>query len=120
MALRFKLDENIPRDAVALLNAAAHDAHSVGDEHLEGSQDALLLDVCRNEARVLVTLDLDFADIRQYPPSSHAGVWVLRPPTQSIENILNVLRGALALNATEPADRRLWIVERDRVRIRDA
>lgn len=53
-------------------------------------------------------LDLDFADIRPYPPSTHAGVWVLRPPTQSIENTLAVLRGALALLTTETPEQRLW------------
>lgn len=94
MAARFKLDENLPREAQVLLLDAGHDAHSVHDERLVGHADAKIFDVCLNEDRVLVTLDLDFADIRQYPPSSHGGVWVLRPETQSIENTLSVLRGA--------------------------
>jgi hypothetical protein len=62
--------------------------------------------------------DLNFADTRLYPPSSHPGVWVLRPATQSIENTLSVVKGALALLETEESARRLWIVEPDRVRIR--
>ena len=49
---------------------------SVIDEHLEGTPDAQLLDACRSESRLLITLDLDFADIRAYPPSGHAGIWV--------------------------------------------
>ncbi|HTP46155.1 MAG TPA: DUF5615 family PIN-like protein [Casimicrobiaceae bacterium] len=119
MAVRFKLDENIPGDAASLLRAAGHEVQSVVDEHLEGTLDAKLLDTCRNESRLLITLDLDFADIRAYPPSGHAGIWVLRPHAQSIVTILALLRGALALLAKEPAERRLWIVEHDRVRIRD-
>jgi predicted nuclease of predicted toxin-antitoxin system len=119
MVVRFKLDENIPGDAAALLRAAGHEVQSVVDEHLEGTPDAQLLDACRNESRLLITLDLDFADIRAYPPSGHAGIWVLRPHAQNIEAILTVLRGAVALLAKEPAHRRLWIVEHDRVRIRD-
>ena len=119
MAVRFKLDENIPDDAASLLRAAGHEVQSVVDEHLEGTLDAKLLDTCRNESRLLITLDLDFADIRAYPPSGHAGIWVLRPHAQSIVTILALLRGALALLAKEPAERRLWIVEHDRVRIRD-
>jgi hypothetical protein len=39
--------------------------------------------------------------------------------TQSIGNILAVLRGAMALLAKEPTDKRLWIVEETRVRIRE-
>ena len=119
MAARFKLDENLPGEAQVLLLDAGHDAHSVHDERLVGHADAKIFDVCLNEVRVLVTLDLDFADIRQYPPSSHGGVWVLRPETQSIENTLSVLRGALALVGDEPTTNRLWIVEPGRVRIRE-
>jgi predicted nuclease of predicted toxin-antitoxin system len=97
MAGRFKLDENLPRDAQALLFAAGHDVETAIEEHLAGNPDAKVLDACCAESRVLVTLDLDFADIRLYPPSTHAGVWVLRPATQSIKNTLSVLKGALAL-----------------------
>jgi predicted nuclease of predicted toxin-antitoxin system len=63
MAARFKLDENLPRDAQALLLAAGHDAHTVNDRRLAGRPDSKIFDVCLNEDRVLVTLDLDFADI---------------------------------------------------------
>ena len=119
MSARFKLDENLPRDARILLADAGHDAHSARDERLGGGPDARILEACLNEDRILVTLDLDFASIRAYPPSSHRGIWVLRPVTQSIENILAVLRGALALLVKEPTDKRLWIVEPTRVRIRE-
>ena len=71
---RFKLDETLPRDAKALLLAAGHDVESAIDERLAGNPDAKVLDACRAEGRVLITLDLDFADIRLYPPSTHSGV----------------------------------------------
>jgi predicted nuclease of predicted toxin-antitoxin system len=119
MGARFKVDENLPREAQALLHSAGHDAQTVHDEGLVGHPDATILDVCLNEDRVLITLDLDFSDIRQYPPSSHRGIWVLRPETQSIENTLLVLKGALALVSDEPTAQRLWIVEPGRVRIRE-
>jgi predicted nuclease of predicted toxin-antitoxin system len=119
MVVRFKLDENIPGDAASLLRAAGHEVHSVVDEHLEGTSDAQLLDACLKEGRLLITLDLDFADIRGYPPSRHAGIWVLRPRAQNIEAILALLRGALSLLSSELVNRRLWIVEHNRVRIRD-
>ena len=119
MGARFKVDENLPREAQELLHSAGHDAHTVHDERLVGQPDSTILDVCLNEDRVLITLDLDFSDIRQYPPSSHRGMWVLRPETQSIENTLLVLKGALALVSDEPTAQRLWIVEPGRVRIRE-
>ena len=118
MAACFKIDENVPRAAVTLLGEAGYDVRTVIDQHLGGLPDAAVLDVCRSERRVLVTLDLDFADIRLYPVDSHAGVWVLRPATHSINNILVVLRGALDALGTETCENRLWIVEPSRVRIR--
>ena len=119
MAARFKIDENLPRAAQALLRDAGHDAQTVHDERLVGDPDARILDVCLNEDRVLVTLDLDFSDIREYPPSGHRGIWVLRPEAQSIERTLSVLKGALALLDDEATAHRLWIVEPGRVRIRE-
>jgi hypothetical protein len=79
--MRLKLDENLPVEATRLLRASGHDAWSVVDQHLQGTADDALDRVCRDEGRILVTLDLDFSDIRSYPPaqspltgrSGHAG-----------------------------------------------
>jgi len=46
MAARFKVDENLPREAQALLLNAGHDAQTVHDERLVGHSDAKILDVC--------------------------------------------------------------------------
>ena len=119
MPARFKLDENLSRDAEALLRKAGHDVHTVLDEHLVGNLDSRVFDASRAEDRILVTFDLDFSDIRRYPPASHKGIWVLRPHTQSIENTLALLRGALVVLQPEPARGRLWIIEPERVRIRE-
>jgi predicted nuclease of predicted toxin-antitoxin system len=117
--VRFKLDENIPRDAGALLKRGNHDVHSVFDEQIAGGVDDRLLALCRKEKRILITLDRDFGDIRLYPPSSHAGVWILRPAYQTIDSILSLLDAALAVAQSEPAEGRLWIVEPGQIRIRE-
>jgi predicted nuclease of predicted toxin-antitoxin system len=71
------------------------------------------------ENRILITLDLDFADIRLYPPSDHQGIWVLRPRSQSIDNVLSLVNGAVAVLKSETAAQRLWIVEPGRIRIHE-
>jgi predicted nuclease of predicted toxin-antitoxin system len=119
MAVRFKLDENLPRDAAAFLRNAGHEIQTALEERLGGRADFLILDACRKERRILVTLDLGFGDIRLYSPTSHAGIWVLRPTLQGIESILELLHGALTLLKTEPSEKRLWVVEHGRVRIRE-
>ena len=92
---------------------------TVLEESLGGSADREILDASLTERRILITLDLDFSDIRLYPPASHNGIWVLRPPTQSIDNTLALLRGALGVLKTERTEKRLWIVELGQVRIHD-
>lgn len=119
MRLRFKLDENIPREAEVLLSGSGHDSHSVISEDIAGCPDEELIEVCRREQRILVTLDLDFSDIRLYPPALHSGIWILRPPSQSVSAICSLLERALSMLKVEPAERHLWIVDIERVRIRD-
>lgn len=104
---------------MALLRDAGHDVQTVLEECLGGSADSKILDVCRTEGRVLITYDLDFSDIRLYPPATHKGIWVLRPQTQSIDSVLALLKGALGVLETESTLSRLWIIESSQVRIRE-
>ena len=115
--IRFKVDENLPRQVSDLLKAQGHDAITVRDQGLVGSPDADLSRVCRTEGRAMVTLDLDFSNIRVYPPEEHPGIIVLRLERQDKERVLSVVNGMLPLLSVEPLKEKLWIVEPDRVRI---
>ena len=77
--MRAKLDENLPVEAVELLRAAGWECDTVYDEGLAGGEDPKVASACQAGARVLFTLDLDFADIRAYPPNEYVGIVVLRP-----------------------------------------
>lgn len=116
--MRFKLDENLPAEAAVLLREAGHDATTVLEQAMGGEPDASVADVCRREARTLVTLDTDFADIRAYPPEAYSGLLVLRLRQQDKPHVLGVLRRLLPLLNREPLDRALWIVEEDRIWVR--
>jgi predicted nuclease of predicted toxin-antitoxin system len=118
VAARFKLDENLPRDAEDLVRRAGHSVETVLAELLGGEADSSVLDACRRESRILVTYDLDFADTRAYPPASHPGIWILRPARQSVSTTLTLLSRALKLIATESPQHRLRIIDDARVRIR--
>lgn len=113
-----KIDENVPIDAIDMLSRAGHDCKTVYDEDLGGAPDERIAEVCRTEQRVLITLDLDFADIRRYPPGSYPGIVVLRPRKPDCIQTMNLLGRAITLLASVPVVGRLWIVEPDRVRVR--
>ena len=76
--MKFKLDENMPMDFEVLLRELGHDVASVVDEGLQGEADPPVLRAAAHEGRILLTFDLDFADIRHYPPGTHAGIVVFR------------------------------------------
>ncbi len=116
--MKFKIDENLPVEAADLLRAAGHKADTVQEEGLEGAEDETLSERIRLEERAIITLDLDFSDIRAYPPQDYFGIIILRPSRQDKDSFLALVRRFLPLLATEPLAKRIWIVEPDRIRIR--
>lgn len=116
--MKFKIDENLPIEFVELLHAANQDAVTVGAQRLSGETDSKLAELCQREARIMVTLDLDFADIRVYPPKRFPGFIVLRVARQDKSHLINAFQNAVHLLGREPLEHRLWIVEENRVRIR--
>ncbi len=118
--MRFKLDENLPPEATALLRNGGHDVLTVWDQKLRGRPDNEVAEACRRESRAFVTLDTGFADIRGYPPGEHSGLIVLRLQKQSRKDVLAVLERVEPLLMSEPLARCLWVVDEQRVRIRRA
>lgn len=115
--MRFKIDENLPDELVTVLQQKGYDACTARDEKLNGRPDVELAAACKSERRTIVTLDLDFSDITAFPPEEYAGIMVLRVRSQSKPHVLSVFTALLPLFETEPLDRKLWIVEEDRVRV---
>jgi predicted nuclease of predicted toxin-antitoxin system len=118
--MRAKLDENLPVEAADLLRKAGWECDTVYDEGLAGADDPELAAACQAGARVLFTLDLDFADIRAYPPSEYVGIVVLRPTEPSQRQVLQLVSRVLPVLSAEWTEYRLWIVEPARVRVRGA
>ena len=116
--MKFKVDENLPREVADVLQHAGHDASTVHDEALGGRADPVIAQVCRDEERILVTLDRGFGDPRLYDLQTYPGFLVLRPERQDKNRILDLLARTIPLFGSEPVEHRLWIVEETRVRIR--
>jgi predicted nuclease of predicted toxin-antitoxin system len=116
--MRFKTDENLPEEFAQILRAANWDALSVVEQRLRGSVDSEIARICQSEERVLITLDIGFADIRSYPPREYIGIIALRPARQDKPSILAIAsRIVMALN-DHPINHELWIVDDRRIRIR--
>lgn len=74
------------------LNGAGYSAERVTDEGLSGAEDAVVWQRACSEGRLFLTLDLDFADVRRFPPGSHPGILLLRPRNRSRDAVLEILQ----------------------------
>jgi hypothetical protein len=91
---------------------------TVWDQGLQGIADERLFEVCRAEARALVTLDRDFGQVMRFPPEMSAGIVILDVgPQVTVQGILDRLKDFLAVLKTRPVSGALWIIEPGRVRI---
>jgi predicted nuclease of predicted toxin-antitoxin system len=120
--MRFLVDANLPRSCLALLQAFGHSAEHVRDLGLGGAPDAQVAARARETSAVLLTRDLDFSDIRAYPPAASPGLIVLRLPDDAVaRQILNLLERFLKkADLVESVPAHLVILESDRVRFRPA
>lgn len=116
----FKIDENLPADAARLLRASGFAADTVRDQGLSGADDEVVANVAQRENRVLITLDLDFSNIRAYPPEAYSGIVVLRVRNQDKRTVLAVLQRAIRVLSHQSPAGQLWIVESDRIRYRQS
>jgi len=116
--MKFKIDENLPIELATLLQNEGYDASTIYSEDLKGAKDPTVIAVCQQEQRVLITLDLDFADIKTYPPKDYAGIIVLRVYKQDKPYLISFFQKLIPAIGQYPLEGHLWIVEEGKIRIR--
>jgi predicted nuclease of predicted toxin-antitoxin system len=116
--VKFKLDENFGTRTQQIFAQFGHDVHTVRQESLQGTSDRHLYEICKIEKRCLVTLDLDFTDVINFPPQQTGGIVVIRVPRNPTLKLLErLIRQLLQTVEQEPFEGNLWIVEVGRIRI---
>jgi len=78
MSTRVKVDEDLPQQVADLFTQHGYDAMTVVTQGWRGLPDEELWLRVQQERRWLITADKGFADLRTYPPGSHAGVLLFR------------------------------------------
>lgn len=116
--MKFLLDANLPFSAKVAF-PLSHEVFHVRDIGLERATDAAIFAWARKHCAVLVTRDLDFANIIQFPPRVSFGIIVLRlPSSYPAAEITRVLREFLTKADVETFPRSIVIVEEGRFRVR--
>jgi predicted nuclease of predicted toxin-antitoxin system len=119
--MKFKLDENLGLLGKALLEAEGHDVMTVAEQRLSGAADGRIYDVCRDEGRVLITLDHDFAQTIRFLPKATRGIVAIECKGRlSSSMIFARLREFITVLQTRPITSELWIVEPGRIRIHES
>ena len=95
MAMRVKIDEDLPRQIAELFAQHDYEAATVVEQGWQGLSDEQLWPQVQQEGRLLVTADKGFADLRTYPPGSHSGVLLLRLDEESRRGYLELIRTVL-------------------------
>jgi predicted nuclease of predicted toxin-antitoxin system len=75
---RFLIDESMPGPLVGMLRASGIDAGDVRNIGLRGAPDAKIFAHAVSIGMAIVTRDLAFGNVLQYPLGSHAGIVVVR------------------------------------------
>jgi predicted nuclease of predicted toxin-antitoxin system len=116
--MKLLMDENMPREAADLLRNLGHDVKSIRDLNLQGTKNGDIYRLIQAEERMLVTLDLDFANILNYPTQTHPGIIVLRVRVQNPPSIVATLQRFLQQVTPDRLKGNLTIVDEFRYRMR--
>ncbi|MDH5716947.1 MAG: DUF5615 family PIN-like protein [Spirochaetia bacterium] len=117
--MKFKIDENLPTDLKNILKDNSFDAHLVFDENIQGIDDKSLINISKKENRIFLTMDLDFSDIREYPPQDYHGIIVLRPKNQDVETINTLVKKVIPVLRNIDISGKLLIVDQNKIRIKE-
>lgn len=101
MGFRVKLDEGLSQTLVSQLAARGYEAYTVLGQGWGGLKDPVLWPAVQAERAFLITIDKGFGDIRRYPPGTHAGVLVLRPDVEGINEYMLLLQSVLATHSLD-------------------
>jgi predicted nuclease of predicted toxin-antitoxin system len=116
--MRFKLDENLPRELADDLRRLGHDSDSIVEEGLSRAKDRTVLQAARTAGRVLLTLDKRIASLLQHPVHEHAGVVLFRPDTAGRRAVSSFVRARLSALLEMELAGRLTVVGSTRIRAR--
>ena len=117
--MKFFLDVNIPYSALEVFEELNLESVHASDIGLNRADDIEIMDYVIKHDSILVTKDLEFANITMFPIESHHGVVVVRlPPFFKASQFVNGLRNFLSSINIKDLNKSIAIVKLGKYRIR--
>ncbi|MGH7598618.1 MAG: DUF5615 family PIN-like protein [bacterium] len=116
--MKLKLDENLSRHLKQSLRSDQHDVTTAADEGLLSQPDTVIAAAAHDEGRMLLTLDVEFGDLRKYPPGSHPGIILFRPKIFGPLAVNQFVEKFVRTTDLQPLSGCVLVVEPSRVRVR--
>lgn len=116
--MKIKLDENLSRYLKDPLQQRGYDAATAVEEGLLSKPDTEVGAAAKSEGRIIFTLDLEFADLRKFPPGSHPGVIVFRPRSLGPMAVNEFILRFLEETDLKEFERCVVVAEPGRIRVR--
>jgi predicted nuclease of predicted toxin-antitoxin system len=116
--MKIKLDENLSIFLKDALSGLGHDASTASEEGLLSQSDVKVAARSRREGRMVFTLDLDFSDMRKYPPGAHPGIILFRPASMGPLAVNRLVERFVRNNDLDDFSGCLAIVSEERIRVR--
>jgi len=116
---QLKLDENLSRHLAGRLASLGHNVSTAASGGLLGRSDAEIGAAAESEGRILMTLDIEFGDLRKHPPGNHPGIVLFfRPRSFGPSSVNNFVEEFVRAADLEDLAGAVAIVEPGRVRVR--
>jgi predicted nuclease of predicted toxin-antitoxin system len=119
--MKLLIDECILGQTTRLLKNARFSVITLQELGQASATNGTVINIAKKEKAIIVTNDLDFANLMLYPLGSHPGIIVLRPKTDAAEIIAAVHKVLMRLfKEVNPAEleKTLVIVDRNKYRIK--
>jgi predicted nuclease of predicted toxin-antitoxin system len=116
--LNFLADECVYNITTLFVRSLGHNILTVQETGLAGTSDENVLRFAIEHERILITIDMDFSNIRRFPPKSHTGIIVLKIRPQTVEKVHKVLAQVLRELDAEQLGKSLVIIDQGKYRVR--
>ena len=87
--LRFVIDEDMPRSTTKILQESGYEVKDIRDYGLRGEEDSKIFQFSQDNQSILITEDMDFSNIINFPLGSHYGIVIVHFPNEMSNKEIN-------------------------------